>query len=281
MKLLSFVANGKPTFGALSGDGIVELGRKTGYRTLREAIAAGALDGLKKVVQGAKADYKLADVVLQIPIPDAEKIICIGVNYKAHVIEVGRAMPEQPSVFFRLHSSLVASGAPIVRPTISQDFDYEGELAVIIGTAGHKIARGDALKHVVGYTILNDGSIRDIQMKGSLAMGKNFVATGSVGPFMLTADEVPDPAKLTIETRLNGERKQYSGVNDLIFDIPAIIEYVSAAIPLTPGDIIATGTPDGVQHGKKPPRWMKPGDVLEIEVPNIGVLRNEIIDAAP
>jgi 2-keto-4-pentenoate hydratase/2-oxohepta-3-ene-1,7-dioic acid hydratase in catechol pathway len=154
-------------------------------------------------------------------------------------------------------------------------------LAVIIGTAGHKIARGDALKHVVGYTILNDGSIRDIQMKGSLAMGKNFVATGSVGPFMLTADEVPDPAKLTIETRLNGERKQYSGVNDLIFDIPAIIEYVSAAIPLTPGDIIATGTPDGVQHGKNPPRWMKPGDVLEIEVPNIGVLRNEIIDAAP
>jgi 2-keto-4-pentenoate hydratase/2-oxohepta-3-ene-1,7-dioic acid hydratase in catechol pathway len=279
VKLLSFIANGKPAFGALAGDGIIELGRKTGYTSLREAIAAGALDGLKRLVQGAAADYRLADVTLQTPIPDAEKIICIGVNYKAHVIEVGRAMPEQPSVFFRLHSSLVPSGAPIVRPTVSQDFDYEGELALVIGEGGHKIARADAFKHVVGYTLLQDGSIRDIQMKGSLAMGKNFAATGSAGPCMLTTDEVPDPTKLTIETRLNGERKQYSGIDDLIFDIPAIIEYVSAAIPLTPGDIIATGTPDGVQLGKKPPCWMKPGDVLEIEVPGIGVLRNEVVDA--
>ncbi len=279
MKLVSFIANGKSAFGALIGDGIVELGRKSGFNTLREAIAAGALDGFKRIVQEAAPDFKLSDVTLQTPIPDAEKVICIGVNYRAHVIEVGRAMPEQPSVFFRLHSSLVASGAPIVRPTTSHDFDYEGELAAVIGTGGHKIAKADALKHVVGYTILQDGSIRDIQLKGSLAMGKNFAATGGVGPCMLTADEVPDYRKLTIETRLNGERKQYSGLDDLIFDIPSIIEYVSAAIPLSPGDIIATGTPDGVQLGKKPPKWMQPGDVLEIEVPAIGILRNKVVDA--
>ncbi|HVZ53664.1 MAG TPA: fumarylacetoacetate hydrolase family protein [Pseudolabrys sp.] len=276
---MSFIANGKSAFGALIGDGIVELGRKSGFNTLREAIAAGALDGFKRIVQEAAPDYKLSDVTLQTPVPDAEKVICIGVNYRAHVIEVGRAMPEQPSVFFRLHSSLVASGAPIVRPTTSHDFDYEGELAAVIGTGGHKIAKADALKHVVGYTILQDGSIRDIQLKGSLAMGKNFAATGGVGPCMLTADEVPDYRKLTIETRLNGERKQYSGLDDLIFDIPSIIEYVSAAIPLSPGDIIATGTPDGVQLGKKPPKWMQPGDVLEIEVPAIGILRNKVVDA--
>jgi 2-keto-4-pentenoate hydratase/2-oxohepta-3-ene-1,7-dioic acid hydratase in catechol pathway len=277
---LSFTAGGKPGFGALAGDAVVDLGRRTPYASLRAALAAGAVDELKKAAQGATPDYKLSDVTLQTPVPDAEKIICIGVNYMAHIIEVGRKVPEQPSVFFRLHSSLVPSGAPIVRPTTSRDFDYEGELAVVIGKSGHKIARADAMSYVAGYTLLNDGSIRDIQMKGSLAMGKNFAATGSVGPYMLTADEVPDPARLTIETRLNGQRMQYSGVDDLIFDIPAIIEYVSAAILLTPGDIIATGTPDGVQLGKKEPRWMKPGDVIEIEVPNIGVLRNNVVDAA-
>jgi 2-keto-4-pentenoate hydratase/2-oxohepta-3-ene-1,7-dioic acid hydratase in catechol pathway len=280
LKLVSFLVNGESTFGVLAGDGIVELGRKSGFKTLRAAIAAGALDGFKRIAQGATPDFKLSDVTLQTPIPDAEKVICIGVNYRAHVIEVGRAMPEQPSVFFRLHSSLVASGASIVRPTTSHDFDYEGELAAVIGTGGHKIAKADALKHIAGYTILQDGSIRDIQLKGSLAMGKNFAATGGVGPCMLTADEVPDYRELTIETRLNGERKQYSRLDDLIFDIPSIIEYVSAAIPLSPGDIIATGTPDGVQLGKKPPKWMQPGDVLEIEVPAIGILRNQVVDAA-
>jgi 2-keto-4-pentenoate hydratase/2-oxohepta-3-ene-1,7-dioic acid hydratase in catechol pathway len=278
MKILSFSINGQAGYGALVGDGVVDLGRRTKYPTLRAALAANALDELKAAANG-KPDYKLSDVTLLTPVPDAEKVICIGVNYKAHCIEVGRKIPEQPSVFFRLHSSLVASGAPIVRPTISKDYDYEGELAVVIGKLGHKISRDAAMNHVAGYTLLNDGSIRDYQLKGSLAIGKNFAATGSVGPVMLTADEVQDPTKLTLETRLNGTRMQYSGIDDLIFDIPAIIEYVSAAIPLTPGDIIATGTPDGVQLGKKEPRWMKPGDVVEIEVSQIGVLRNQVIDA--
>lgn len=278
MKFLSFSKNGKASFGALAGDGVIDLAKRTKYASLREALAAGALKEVMAAGTGA-ADYKLTDVTLLTPVPDAEKVICIGVNYRAHCIEVGRAFPEQPSVFLRLHSSLVASGQDIVRPTVSKDFDYEGELAVVIGKGGHSISRNAALSHVAGYTLLNDGSIRDFQMKGSLAIGKNFFATGSVGPVMLTADEVPDPTKLVIETRLNGERKQHSGIDDLIFDIPAIIEYVSAAIPLTPGDIIATGTPDGVQLGHKPPQWMKPGDLLEIEVPQIGILRNQVVDA--
>lgn len=279
MKLVSYIATGAATFGALVDGGIVELGRRSGHPSLRAAVAAGALDGLRRLVHGAAPDHKLSEVTLQTPIPDAEKIICIGVNYRAHCIEVGRAFPEQPSVFFRLHSSVVASGVPIVRPTASLDFDYEGELSVVIGKGGHRIAKADALKHVIGYTLLQDGSIRDIQLKGSLAMGKNFAATGSIGPCMLTADEVPDPKKLAIETRVNGERRQYSALDDLIFDIPAIIEYVSAAVPLAPGDIIATGTPDGVQLGKKPPKWLKPGDVVEIEVPEIGILSNAVVDA--
>ncbi len=278
MKLLSFSKNGKASFGALVGDGVIDLAKRTKYASLRETLAADALKEVASAATGA-ADYKLADVTLLTPVPDAEKIICIGINYRAHCIEVGRAFPEQPSVFLRLHSSLVASGEDIVRPTVSQDFDYEGELAVVIGKGGHKIGRDKALSHVAGYTLLNDGSIRDFQLKGSLAIGKNFFATGSVGPVMLTADEVADPTKLVIETRLNGKRLQYSGIDDLIFDIPAIIEYVSAAIPLAPGDIIATGTPDGVQLGHKPSQWMKPGDKLEIEVPQIGILRNQVVDA--
>ena len=278
MKLLSFSAAGRSSYGALAGDGIVDLGRHTRYSTLRAALSAGAVDELKAAAGTASADLKLSEVTLLSPVPDAEKIVCIGVNYKEHIREVGRQIPDQPSVFLRLHSSLVASGAPIVRPRVSQDFDYEGELAVVIGKPGHAIGRDAALGHVAGYTCFNDGSIRDFQLKGSLAMGKNFMSTGSIGPWMVTADEIPDPTRLQLETRLNGSRVQHSGVDDLIFDIPAIIAYVSMAMPLTPGDIIATGTPAGVALGKKPPRWLKPGDVVEVEISNIGVLRNAVID---
>jgi 2-keto-4-pentenoate hydratase/2-oxohepta-3-ene-1,7-dioic acid hydratase in catechol pathway len=280
MKLLSFRTAENASFGVLAGEGVIDLGRRLGYPTLRAAINAGAAGEISTAAQGAAADFRLSDVTLLTPVPDAEKIVCIGVNYKGHILEVGRKLPEQPSVFLRLHSSLVASGMPIVRPKVSVDFDYEGELAVVIGKPGHAIDRNKALDHVFGYTCFNDGSIRDFQMKGSLAIGKNFMSTGSIGPWLLTADEVPDPGKLTLETRLNGKRVQHTGVDDLIFDIPAIISYVSAAIPLVPGDIIATGTPEGVALGKSPPTWMKPGDVLEVEVSGIGVLTNKVVDAA-
>lgn len=280
MKLLSFTAAGKASFGALSGDTIIDLGKRTQYPTLRAALAAGAMAELKAAAASGSPDHKLADVALLTPVPDAEKIICIGINYKGHILEMGRKLPEQPSVFLRLHSSLVPHGGEIVRPKVSGDFDYEGELAVVIGKGGRHISREAALSHIAGYTCFNDGSIRDFQMKGSLAIGKNFATTGSVGPYMVTADEIADPSKLRLETRLNGTRVQHTGLDDLIFDIPAIIAYVSAAFPLSPGDIIATGTPEGVAMGKTPPTWMKPGDVLEVEVSNVGVLRNTVVQEA-
>jgi 2-keto-4-pentenoate hydratase/2-oxohepta-3-ene-1,7-dioic acid hydratase in catechol pathway len=277
MKLLSYAVAGKPSYGALAGGGIVDLGRRTGYSTLRAALAAGAIAELQAAVANVAADFELSDVTLFAPVPDAEKIICVGVNYKGHILELGRKLPEQPSVFLRLHSSLVAHGTPVVRPKISQDFDYEGELAAIIGKGGRHISRDAALDHVGGYTCFNDGGIRDYQMKGSVSIGKNFTSTGSIGPWMVTADEIPDLAGLKLETRLNGQRVQRTGLDDLIFDLPAIIAYISAAIPLAPGDVIATGTPEGV---RTPPVWMKPGDVVEVEISGIGVLRNSIVDEA-
>jgi 2-keto-4-pentenoate hydratase/2-oxohepta-3-ene-1,7-dioic acid hydratase in catechol pathway len=247
---------------------------------LRAALAADALDELAAQSRGASPDFKLSDVTLLTPVPDAEKLICIGVNYKGHILEMGRKLPEQPSVFFRLHSSVVPDGGQIVRPKLSDNFDYEGELAVVIGKGGRHIARDKALSHIAGYTCFNDGSIRDFQMKGSLAIGKNFFSTGSIGPCMVTADEISDPSALHLETRLNGKRVQHTGIDDLIFDIPAIIAYVSDAFPLVPGDIIATGTPEGVAMGHTPPTWMKSGDTLEIEISRIGILRNTVIDEA-
>jgi 2-keto-4-pentenoate hydratase/2-oxohepta-3-ene-1,7-dioic acid hydratase in catechol pathway len=280
MKLLSYAAAGKPGYGGFVSGGIVDLGRRTRYPTLRAALAAGAIAELQAAATDVAADFKLSDVTLLTPIPDAEKVICVGVNYKGHIFELGRKLPEQPSVFLRLHSSLVAHGMPLVRPKVSQDFDYEGELAAIIGKGGRHISEEAALDHVAGYTCFNDGSVRDYQMKGSVSIGKNFTSTGSVGPWMVTADEIPDLARLTLETRLNGRQVQHTGLDDLIFGLPAIIAYISAAIPLAPGDVIATGTPEGVAMGRTPPVWMKSGDVVEVEISGIGRLRNPIVDEA-
>jgi 2-keto-4-pentenoate hydratase/2-oxohepta-3-ene-1,7-dioic acid hydratase in catechol pathway len=186
--------------------------------------------------------------------------------------------PENPQVFLRLVNTLVAHTQPMVCPRISGDFDYEGELAVIIGKPGRHIAKPDALGHIFGYTCFNDGSIRDIQFKHSIAAGKNFHATGGFGPWIVTADEISDPTRLHLVTRLNGKEVQHTGIDDLIFDIPTLISYCSDWTPLVAGDVISTGTPEGVGFARKPPLWMKPGDVVEVEIDGgIGVLRNPII----
>jgi 2-keto-4-pentenoate hydratase/2-oxohepta-3-ene-1,7-dioic acid hydratase in catechol pathway len=186
--------------------------------------------------------------------------------------------PENPQVFLRLVNTLVAHNQPMVCPRISEDFDYEGELAVIIGKPGRHIAKSDALSHIFGYTCFNDGSVRDIQFKHSIAAGKNFHATGGFGPWIVTADEVPDPTRLHLVTRLNGKEVQHTGIDDLIFDIPTLVSYCSDWTPLVAGDVISTGTPEGVGFARKPPLWMKPGDVVEVEIDGgIGVLRNPII----
>jgi 2-keto-4-pentenoate hydratase/2-oxohepta-3-ene-1,7-dioic acid hydratase in catechol pathway len=276
MKLATFTHRGATSYGVVDGDGIVDLGKRLRYPTLFTAFAANAHEEMKKAATGAAPDHKLSDVQLLMPMPDAPNYFCVGRNYKGHLAEANMALPDFPSMFLRLPSSLVATGSPIVRPTVSGDFDFEGELALIVGKAGRHIKPEKALSHVGGYSILMDGSIRDYQFKHCLTVGKNFFRSGSFGPWIVTADEVGDPTQLDLRTRLNGSEVQHTKTDDFIFDIPYVIAYISAYTQLMPGDVIATGTPEGVGFARKPPLWMKPGDRLEVEISKIGVLRNTV-----
>ena len=282
MKLISYSASGRNSYGAVVGNEVYDLGRRLGAScpTLRDAISAGVRSRIDGEIRGAKPDLNLSQVTLMPPIPNPDKIVCIGLNYKAHVAESGIKMPEFPALFSRYTNTLAAHGAPMVRPKVSTDFDYEGELAVIIGQPGRHISEKNALKHVFGYTCFNDGSVRDYQFKHCITVGKNFPATGGLGPWIVTADEIPDPSKLTLTTRINGTQVQHRGVDDMIFTVQAIIAYVSTWTALVPGDVIATGTPEGVGFARKPPLWLKPGDVVEVDISGIGVLRNPIVAEA-
>jgi 2-keto-4-pentenoate hydratase/2-oxohepta-3-ene-1,7-dioic acid hydratase in catechol pathway len=279
MKFASFEVSGRATFGAVIGDGLLDLGPRYGalYPTLRTAIAADALDGISHELHGSKANLAMSDVSFLPTIPDAGKIICIGRNYRAHVAEGGGKPPEFPSVFVRFAGSQVGHEQPIRLSRLSTNYDYEGELALVIGKAGRYIARERALEHVAGYTCFNEACYRDYQFKHSLTVGKNFAASGAFGPWMVTADEVPDPRKLELTTRLNGVQVQHAVVEELIFDIPNLIAYLSGVTSLEPGDVISTGTPEGVGFARTPPLWMKAGDVVEVEISRIGVLRNRVV----
>jgi 2-keto-4-pentenoate hydratase/2-oxohepta-3-ene-1,7-dioic acid hydratase in catechol pathway len=277
MKLLSFRADGKEFFGAVSGDGVVTLNKRIGQPNLRAALEAGKMEAMQKAASDATPDQKLADITFQPVIPHPGKILCAGINYRAHAAETGREMPMQPSMFVRFDDTLVGHGGEMIRPSVSDNFDFEGELALVIGKAARHIKAEDALDHVAGYTCFVDGSVRDYQ-KFSVTSGKNFPATGPLGPWIVTTDEIPDPGKLTLSTRLNGAEVQHSPTDLLIYSIPQIIAFCSDFTALSPGDVIATGTPEGVGHGRKPPLWMKAGDTLEVEISGIGTLRTHIID---
>jgi 2-keto-4-pentenoate hydratase/2-oxohepta-3-ene-1,7-dioic acid hydratase in catechol pathway len=279
MKLASYIANGKPVFGAVVGDGVVTLNDKLGgrYATLRDAIAGGAIDEMRRAAQGAKPDLPLAGLRWLPTIPNPEKIMCVGINYKSHAAEHGTEAPKLPNIFLRFINTLVAHEGDMIRPKVSTSFDFEGELALVIGKEGRHIKRENALEYIAGYSCFCDATVRDFT-KYSLAASKNFIGSGPLGPWMVTADEIPDPTKLTLTTRLNGAEMQRSGTDMLIHDIPAIISFCSMFTPLMPGDIIATGTPDGIGAKRTPPVWMKAGDVLEVEVSGVGVLRNKIAD---
>jgi 2-keto-4-pentenoate hydratase/2-oxohepta-3-ene-1,7-dioic acid hydratase in catechol pathway len=277
MKLLSFRADGKEFFGVVSGDGVVTLNKRIGQPNLRAALEAGKMEAMQKAASDATPDQKLADITFQPVIPHPGKILCAGINYRAHAAETGREMPMQPSMFVRFDDTLVGHGGEMIRPSVSDNFDFEGELALVIGKAARHIKAEDALDHVAGYTCFVDGSVRDYQ-KFSVTSGKNFPATGPLGPWIVTTDEIPDPGKLTLSTRLNGAEVQHSPTDLLIYSIPQIIAFCSDFTALSPGDVIATGTPEGVGHGRKPPLWMKAGDTLEVEISGIGTLRTHIID---
>lgn len=209
---------------------------------------------------------------------DCRKILCVGVNYRPHIEEMGREVPDYPVVFTRFPSSLVGDGEVLVRPRVSEKYDFEGELAIVIGKPARHVDRERAYDYVAGYCCFMDGSVRDWQTHThQFTPGKNFEKSGAIGP-MVAADEIADPTALSLTTRINGQVMQEGRVADLVFDIPKLIEYCSTFTELLPGDIIATGTPGGVGAARKPPVWLKSGDVVEVEISGIGVLRNEVRD---
>jgi 2-keto-4-pentenoate hydratase/2-oxohepta-3-ene-1,7-dioic acid hydratase in catechol pathway len=224
---------------------------------------------------------RLDEVVFLPPVTDPEKIICVGLNYHSHLEETGEAPPHYPPLFVRFPSSQVGHGAPVVAPSISEEFDYEGELAVIIGRPAWRVAETAAMDFVAGYSCFAENSARDFQRHSRQATaGKNFLASGAFGPWLTTADEVPDPKALTLTSRLNGEVMQQDKVGGLVFDIPQLIAYITAFTRLMPGDVISTGSGAGVGALRKPPVWLKPGDVFEVEISQVGLLRNPVTSEA-
>lgn len=282
MKLAAFHDADTATWGVLQAAGVqlAPASVRSRFPGLRELLSADALSQAAGLVADAPMQ-KPSNVRFAALLPHASRILCVGVNYMKHIHEMGRQVPDHPTVFTRHADTLVGHGEPLLRPRLSTAFDYEGELAVVIGKPGRYITAGDALAHVAGYTCFMDGSVRDWQMHTTqFTPGKNFPATGSCGPWLVTADEIPDPSALQLQTRVNGEVVQEAPTSDLCFDVRRIIEYCSSFCALRPGDIIATGTPAGVGYARQPQRWLQPGDVVEVEISRIGVLRNVIVDEA-
>lgn len=287
MKLLSFVLAGRETWGAVVGDGVVDLGRRIpSCATLADYIACGRYLQADQDVQGQAVDAPLAGLVYLPVIPRPEKIVCAVRNYMDHHQEVlaagmQRELSDEPPIFLRVWRSQVAHGQPIVRPRVSETLDWEGELAVIIGKAGRDIPEARAYEHVAGYSIYNDASVREWQFHAKqIASGKNFEGTGGFGPWMVTADEIAPGRELKLVTRLNGEVVQSSHTGHMIFSVPRLIAYASTIFTLVPGDVIITGTPAGVGWSRKPQWFMKPGDVCEVDIEDIGTLVNPIVAQA-
>jgi len=276
MSFISFRRpDGTASYGRVDGDEVIDLGSGAGAPTdLKAAIAAGVLDEL-----GGERRYGPDDILLLPVIPNPAKILCVGHNYESHRQETGRAKVDNPSIFTRFADTLIADGQPILRPAVSTNLDFEGELAIVIGRGGRAIAEADALSHVAGYACFNDASVRDWQWHTTqFTPGKNFPGTGAFGPRLVTPEEVGDLADVHVVTRLNGEIVQDQPIGDMIFPLAKIIAYISAFTPLLPGDVIATGTPGGVGAKRQPPLWMKDGDRVEVDIGPVGTLTNHVMD---
>lgn len=274
MKLATYRRpDGRASWGIISGQGIIDCGQRA------PSLQAALTDLAQLRAEASKpADIELSAVSLLPPIPDPEKILCVGLNYLTHIAEGGREPPEKPIIFVRFPNSQVGHSQPLIAPKASPTFDYEGELAVIIGKTCRHVKKADWQSVVAGYSCYNDGSIREWQRhSGQFTPGKNFYHSGSFGPYLVTADEIADIRESTLMTRVNGEERQRAPISDLCFDIPTLIEYCSTFTELEPGDVIVTGTTGGVGAYFKPPKWLKPGDSVEVEVTGVGVLRNPVI----
>jgi 2-keto-4-pentenoate hydratase/2-oxohepta-3-ene-1,7-dioic acid hydratase in catechol pathway len=279
MKLSSFTLDGRATYGIATDSGVVDLGRRLGsrYPDLKSLIAANAVDEARTLLR-EKVDAPFERIAFLPVIPNPGKIICIGHNYEAHRIETERDKTANPTVFLRYPESQTAHEQPIVCPRESTMLDYEGEIALVIGAPGRRIAESTAMEHIAGYSCYNEGSVRDWQRHTTqFSPGKNFAQTGAFGPWLVTSDEFERGHVFELTTRLNGEVMQHATTAMLIFSFPRLIAYCSTFLPLAPGDVIVTGTPGGVGSRRDPRIWMKPGDTVEVEVSGIGVLRNTIV----
>ena len=283
MKIATFSHGGRTSYGAVVGDGMVDLALKLSHTSLLDLLRAGALDEAK-VAAGEKPDVALADVTLHPPITAPEKILCIGVNYANRNEEYkdGSEQPKYPSMFFRTPGSFVGSGQPLIKPSVTKQFDYEGEIALIIGKDGRRISKERAHEHIAGYTLCNEGTAREWtrHAKFNVTQGKNFDASGSLGPWMVTADAIDAGKPLHLTTKVNGETRQDDTTASLIFTFADLLAYITIFTTLKVGDVIVTGTPTGAGGRFDPPRWLKGGDVVEIAVPEIGTLSNTVVDEA-
>ncbi len=281
MRLLSFRHAGQESYGIATAGGVIDLGVRIGgwWPSLAAVLRAGALREVERMSAGWRPDLALDGIRYRPPILDPGRILCVGLNYKSHIEETGRAMPDHPTLFVRFPDSHVGHREPMIRPRVSKEFDFEGELAFVVGKGGRHIPAERALEHVAGYSCYNDGSIRDFQRHTTqFTPGKNFWRSGAFGPWMVTTDEVPDPAALHLETRLNGRVMQSAPTNDLLFDVPCLIQYISQVFPLRPGDVISTGTTGGVGKARTPPVFLRPGDRIEVSIDTVGTLSNTVED---
>jgi len=279
MRWLSFEREGRATFGYVTADGqgVVDVGAHSEFSDLREAIEAAALATLPEKI-GDMADVALADITYAPTITNPRKILCVGLNYKAHQEETGRGGEGVPTVFVRFAAAQMGHQQPMIRPRESKTLDFEGEIAMIIGIGGRRITQANALAHVAGFGIYNDGSVREYQRHTSqFTPGKNFTATGGFGPWMMTPDEIGDLSQMEVTTRLNGKVMQNAKAELMVHGFAELIEFCSTFIELEPGDVIVTGTPGGVGAARTPPIFMDDGDVIEVEVSPIGVLSNPVV----
>ena len=280
MKLASYLVQGNPSYGVIRTDGgVLDLASRLGqtYPTLLTLLQCNGLETARKLAQTEDAtDYQELDLQYLPLFSEPVTIHCIGLNYAAHAAEAGHKLPEFPRTFVKIPAALVGHREKFEKPTLSPEYDFEGEIAVVISQGGRNITAANAMNHVAGYTCFMDGSVRDYQFQRTLDQGKNFYRSSAIGPALVTADEVGDLAQLTLTTIVSGETMQHTKFDNMIFSVPVLIEYLSAITELRAGDVIATGTPEGVGFSRTPPRFLQRGDYVEVVIDKVGTLRNEV-----
>ncbi len=275
MKLVSYRHGGREAYGVVKGDGVVDMSARLDHPTLKSALSGLAVGEMERLAARADPDVALDAIEHMFPVTAPDAIFCVGRNYRGYHENVDA--PRWPSVFARFAASFSAHGQEIYRPRVSEQLDYEGEIGVVIGKAGRHVPEARALDHVAGYTIVNEGSVRDWQSRGTQnCPGKNFHRSGAIGPWMATRDEIEDPGRLRIRTTVDGETRQDGGSDMMIFDIPFVIAHISKFAWLSPGDLIATGSPGGSAVEGDPPRWLEPGQAVSVEIGPVGVLSNTV-----